>query len=210
MALPRLFDILVLPSRPTRFGLKHPLGFDQHIGVQGVELPDNLAGLLDVGRLVLADRDKVGAAEGDVRGLADRVAQESVGHRLAEVVLGSLGLDGRVVRELLNRNEVRVDDRKFGDLRDHRLDKQRGLGRVHAAGEVVHRHIQHVLVQPLRVVEVGRQHLDVGEDDERVVLVLQLHPVGNRADIVAQMQRPGRPVAGQNPLLFHSADYIGH
>ena len=54
------------------------------------------------------------------------------------------------------------------------------------------------------VVEVVGQRLHVGQQDVAVVFVLQAHAVGQRADVVPQVQRAGRPVAGQYSFLFES------
>ena len=66
-------------------------------------------------------------------------------------------------------------------------------------GEVVDEHLPDVLLQ-LRGVLVARgQHVPVGDEEEALVLVLQLDPVAQRAVVVAEVQRPGGPHAGEHP-----------
>ena len=63
-----------------------------------VEAAGDLAGLLDVGQLVLADGHDVALAEEDVAGLVHRVAEEQPRERVARGLL--LGLHRGVAHEL--------------------------------------------------------------------------------------------------------------
>ena len=88
MALPRLFahfGVAVQPCQPGTAG-EHGVGLHQHRLVQVVEAPDNLAAQLDVRNLILAHRHQIGLTEGDVGGLAHRIAQKSVGQVVIAVV----------------------------------------------------------------------------------------------------------------------------
>jgi hypothetical protein len=44
--------------------------------------------------------------------------------------------------------------------------------------------------------------MQVGHQEEALVLVLEPDAVGERAGIVAEMQLTGRPIAGENTGLF--------
>ena len=51
------------------------------------------------------------------------------------------------------------------------------------------------------MLEVRGEGLDVGNDDECVVFVLELYPVRQRAHIMPEMKRSGRPVAREYSFL---------
>ena len=75
---------------------------------------------------------------------------------------------------------------------DHRLL------RVDARGQIVEHEVQHIVLDMLGGVAVG-DHLIVGDDDVGVhTLVLHGHALADRAEIMAQMQPPRRPVAGEH------------
>ena len=57
-------------------------------------------------------------------------------------------------------------------------------------------------LQNALLVRLGGQHVQVGDQEEALVLVLQRQPVAVAADIVAEMQLAGRPVAGQDAFAF--------
>jgi hypothetical protein len=52
----------------------------------------------------------------------------------------------------------------------------------------------------------GRQHVQVGDDEETLELVLQAHPVLQATDVVPKMHATGGPVAGENAALFANDD----
>ena len=51
----------------------------------------------------------------------------------------------------------------------------------------------------------GGQHVQVGDDEEALVLVLQAHAVAQAAHVVAQVQPAGGPVAGQDAFSGRSS-----
>ena len=73
-----------------------------------------------------------------------------------------------------------------------------GLRRVDADGEVVGQHAEHPLLDRAGAVAVG-DHLVVGDQDEGVdARVLDAHPVRKGAEVVAEVQVAGGPVAGHH------------
>ena len=74
------------------------MGLGEHLSIAFVEAAGDLAGLLDVGQLVLADGHDVALAEQDVAGLVHRVAEEQPRERVARGLL--LGLHCGVAHEL--------------------------------------------------------------------------------------------------------------
>ena len=75
-------DLLIFrtPSVPRTVGasVKTASRLGERLAVAAVERPDDLAAQLEVGRLVLADRDAVGAVDDDVGRLQDRVGEQRV------------------------------------------------------------------------------------------------------------------------------------
>ena len=194
---------------------QNDLRLHQSLTVDGVELMDDLAALLDHGALVLACGDGSGLEGGDVRSLADGVSEEA--HRDAglEVLLLDLGLDGGVALQAGDGDEVHIIEAQLGQLRHHGLDEDVCLGGVDAHGQIVQSDLQDVLAHLLRVVGVVGEGLCVSDHDIDLVefaRVLQPDTLLQRADIVADMEPARRAVARQNDLfhtflLFHQAHF---
>ena len=194
---------------------QNDLRLHQSLTVDGVELMDDLAALLDHGALVLACGDSSGLEGGDVRSLADGVSEEA--HRDAglEVLLLDLCLDGGVALQAGDGDEVHIIEAQLGQLRHHGLDEDVCLGGVDAHGQIVQSDLQDVLAHLLRVVGVVGEGLCVGDHDIDLVelaRVLQPDTLLQRADIVADMEPARRAVARQNDLfhtflLFHQAHF---
>ena len=194
---------------------QNDLRLHQSLTVDGVELMDDLAALLDHGALVLTCGDGSGLEGGDVRSLADGVSEEA--HRDAglEVLLLDLGLDGGVALQAGDGDEVHIIEAQLGQLRHHGLDEDVCLGGVDAHGQIVQSDLQDVLAHLLRVVGVVGEGLCVSDHDIDLVefaRVLQPDTLLQRADIVADMEPARRAVARQNDLfhtflLFHQAHF---
>ena len=194
---------------------QNDLRLHQSLTVDGVELMDDLAALLDHGALVLACGDGSGLEGGDVRSLADGVSEEA--HRDAglEVLLLDLRLDGGVALQAGDGDEVHIIEAQLGQLRHHGLDEDVCLGGVDAHGQIVQSDLQDVLAHLLRVVGVVGEGLCVSDHDIDLVelaRVLQPDTLLQRADIVADMEPARRAVARQNDLfhtflLFHQAHF---
>ena len=185
---------------------QNDLRLHQSLTVDGVELMDDLAALLDHGALVLTCGDGSGIEGGDVRSLADGVSEEA--HRDAglEVLLLDLGLDGGVALQAGDGDEVHIIEAQLGQLRHHGLDEDVCLGGVDAHGQIVQSDLQDVLAHLLRVIGVVGEGLCVSDHDIDLVelaRVLQPDTLLQRADIVADMEPARRAVARQNDL-FHT------
>ena len=76
---------------------------------------------------------------------------------------------------------------------------------IEADREVVERDLEDVGLELFRMLEVVGQRLHVGDEHVGVVFVLQPHAIGERADIVSEMQRAGRAVAGENSFLHRQS-----
>src|SRR5216683_6945341 len=85
-------------------------------------------------------------------------------------------------------------------LRDLRLLKDDAFLRVEPDRQVVRGDFDHVLRHAARVRVVAGQRVPVGDEVEAVVgrIVLQAHPVLQRAEVVADMQPAGGPHAAND------------
>ena len=187
-------------------GRQQDLRLGQRLAVDGVELVDDLAALLQHGHLVLACRDGGGAEGGDVGCLADGIGEEADRDAGLKVLLLDLGLDGGVALQAGHRDKVHIIEAQLGQFRHHGLDEDVGLGGVDAHGQVVQRHLQDVLAHLLRVVGVVGQRLRIGDHDVDLIElagILQADALFQGADVVAHMQAACGAVAGQNDL-FHN------
>jgi len=164
-----------------------------------VEAAGDLAGELDMRFLVPTHRDEITFHAEDVGRLQDRIAQEPV-RRLRDVVIAHLLLQRRNALRAGDGDEHRKVQVDLGRLRDERLKIDRHLLRIDAHGKVVEDHLTDIetdLVEPL---EARGEHVVVGDQQERVVGVLQLHAVLKRADVVAEVKAAGRAIAREDAL----------
>jgi hypothetical protein len=173
-------------------------------GVALVEAPRDQPRDLDVRQLVLADRHHVAVAEQDVGGLMDRVREQQGAHAAAAVG-GRLRLDGGVALELRDADEAEKGKQELVERRHRAVGEDRGRGRVDAGGQIVQDQPENRWVERPDAFAV-RDDLVVGDDEEDLDAgALQAHAVGERAEIVAQVQRAGGTVAGQDPEALRVA-----
>ena len=168
--------------------------------VEMVEAPRHFARELDVRRLVLAHRHVRGLVDEDVGGLQERVAEEAVGREIAVLQLLHLVLVGRHALEPAERRAHRQQREQLGVLGQAALDEDGRVVGVDAGGEPVDHHVVDVLLDDAALFVVRRERVPVGDEVEAVVVLLQPHPVLQRAVVVAEMERAGGPHAGQHAL----------
>ena len=89
------------------------------------------------------------------------------------------------------------------------MREDHGLFRVDAGGHVVEHQVEHIVLDVLGGVAVG-DHLVVGDDDVRVDAAL-LHgdTLTDRAEVVAEVQPPGRSVAGEHEVFLGMHGQVG-
>ena len=133
------------------------------------------------------------------------IAEEAVGRQILFLELRLLVLVGRHALEPAQRRDHRQQQMQLGVLGHVRLHEQGRDPGVQARGQPVDEHVVDVLLQPRRVLVAGGQRVPVGDEEVALVLVLQFHPVAQRAVKIAQMQRPGGPHAGQHPACLRMA-----
>ena len=198
---------LAVNARQTQTGGvlgQHDLRLGQGLAVDGIELVDDLAALLQHRHLILARRDGSGAERRNVGGLTDGVGEEADRDAGLEVLLLDLRLDGGVALQAGHRDEVHIIEAQLGQLRHHGLNEDVGLGGVDAHGQIVQRHLQNVLAHLLRVVGVVGQRLCVSDHDVDLIElagVLQPDALLQGANVMAHMQTARGAVAGQDNLL---------
>jgi hypothetical protein len=166
--------------------------------IGAVELAHDLVALLDHRDLVFAHRHDAGLEGGDVGGLAGRVDQEAGRDVALEAAQHDFRLDGRVALEARDGHQVQVIEGQLGQFRNLRLDQDGRLGRIDPYGKVIERHFDDVPVYLTGVIHVVGERLGVREHDELAILVLVGDAVAQAAHEVAEVQRAGRTVAGQD------------
>ena len=161
-----------------------------------VEGADDLAGQLQVGRLVLAHRHVSGVVDGDVGGLEHRVGQQ----RVVDVI----GLRPLLVLERGrpldpgDRCHRRQQPHQLDVLRSVRLAEQHGTLGVQAQRQQPKCHLVGVAADGIRVVG-RRQGVVVDDAVDRVVGLLHRDVVPERAQPVADMRQPGWLHAAEDP-----------
>ena len=177
------------------------LGDGEDLAVEVVEPARDLAGHLDVGVVVLAHRNDVALDAEDVGGLEHGVAEQPVGHLVLPGGAGHV-LEAGHPLEPRHRDEVLEQRVELADLGDRRLEVEGRLLRVDAGRQLVEDHVAGVGTD---LVDVGagvlrREHVQVGDDEERLVLLLQPDPVLDAADEVTEVQLARGPVSGEHPF----------
>ena len=180
-------------------GGQENLGLYECLAVDIVEPVHDFTRELDHRRLILAGGHGRGLEGGDVRCLADGVAEETYGNALLEVAHLDFGLHRRVALYAAYCHQVHIIGGEFAEFGHLALDEDCGLGGVDAYGEVVQSHFDNVLAHLLGVIGIVGKGLRVGNHHvDFVVLagVLKFDAAAQRAYVVAHMQAPCGAVAG--------------
>src|SRR5438445_5211385 len=96
---------------------------------------------------------------------------------------------------------------ELGVLGHERLDEQRRAVRVEARAEPVRHHLYRVARDRGRIGVVG-EGMPVRDEVVALVCVLQLDPVVERAEIVAQVDLPARPRSEEHTSELQSRQYL--
>ncbi len=171
------------------------LGKDR--SVAAVEGTHDLAGELQVRRLVLADRHSRCLVDHDVGGLEDRVVEQA--HAVLDALL-TLLLVGRRALDPADRHDRVEDPGQLGVLRMVGLADQGAAPRIEAHGKQVEHHLVRQPPQ-LGTVVHGGQRVVVDDSVDRVELVLHADVVDLRAQVVPQVRGPGRLDPAEDALV---------
>jgi hypothetical protein len=83
-------------------------------------------------------------------------------------------------------------------VHDLRLLEDDATAGVESGGEEVERDVLQVLLQERGVGVVGGEGVEVGDEEVSVVVLLKVHPVMERAHVVAKVQATGGSHAGED------------
>ena len=127
------------------------------------------------------------AHERNIRRLRQRIPEEAVGQLIEPAnkvavlvyhpILQRFRLRCGIMPQLVHMGKQPVYLGEFRNLRDHRLHAKRRDLRINPHGEIVHRHVINRLLQHFRLVPVRSERLDIGDQQEGLIFVLELHPV---------------------------------
>mmetsp|Transcript_17257 Transcript_17257/g.53057 ORF Transcript_17257/g.53057 Transcript_17257/m.53057 type:complete len:397 (+) Transcript_17257:2011-3201(+) len=151
------------------------------LAVEVVEAPRDVARQLEVLALVLAHGHQARLVQEDVRGHEDRVVEEADSHIFALLRLFLFILDHAL--EPVERRHAVQEPAELRMRRDVALDEDGALRGVDARRDVERRRVERLLAQLLRVMGRG-DGVQVDDAKQAVVVVLELHPLADRAEII--------------------------
>ena len=158
-----------------------------------------------MGELVLADRHDVAVAEQDVGGLMDRVGEHQA-RRRRQARRRALLLDRRVAPELGDADEAEERDQQLVELGNLGVREDRRPLGIDADRQVVGHQLLDVGGQRRGAVAVD-DRLIVGDEHDRVhANFLEAHPIEQRPEVVAEVQRARRSIARQDPIAARILD----
>src|SRR5271166_3839314 len=174
-----------------------------------IEAPCHLASQLDVRDLVFSDRNEIGLVHEYVGGLQQRVAQESVGSEILVLYVFALLFITRNAFQPSQRCNHTEEQMQFSMLRHMRLNKQRAALGIEARRKVVDHDFERTLLNIAGVGVIRGERVPISEEKEAIVFVLQLDPIAQGPDIIAEMQFASRAHAAQD-APFCASGGIGH
>ena len=158
--------------------------------------------------LVLAHGHELRTVEQDVRGHEHRVGEQSGGGAV-RAPLGGLVLELRHAGGLTEAGQTGEHPREFGMLGDVGLHEQGGLLRVDPEGEELGGTADGAGTQFLRILVDG-DGVQIRDEVERLELVLQVDPLLQRTQVVAQVIGVGGGLdTGQHTLLRGGSILLG-
>ena len=150
--------------------------------------------------LVFAHRHEVGVIEKDVRGHQHRVIQQAHGDLIA--LLQGLFLELDHPLQPVQRRDAVQQPGQLTVGGDVALHEHGAPGRINATGQIERGGLAGVSRQLPRVVGHG-DGVQVHHAEEGLVAVLEVHPVADGTEPVAQMQSAGGLHPGENPCALH-------
>ncbi len=161
------------------------LGECENFGLVGsVETLRDVARHLDVLLLIAAYGYQVGAVEQDVRGHQDRIREESV---IGGLPLRELVLVGVAALEQPHRRHRREIPGELANLGNVALTKQHSLSGIEAAGQKIERDFAAV-APPLLGIANAVHRVEIGDEDQRLVFLLQRDLLAQRTEVVTNVQ----------------------
>ena len=155
----------------------------------------DVAGQLDMLLLVVADRHVGRLVEQDVGGLQHRIGEQADARALA--VLARLLLELGHAVEPAHARGAAEDPGQLG-VRRHRA----WANRIDLSGSIPlaisAAAISRTLERSCSGIDVDRQRVEVGEEEQALGLVLHPHPAQDRAEQIAEVEVAGRLDAGND------------
>ena len=173
-------------------------GHHEGFAVERIEALRDVARQFQVLRLVLAHRHDAGLVEQDIGGHQHRVLQQAVAHRF---LLGGLGFVLRHALQPAHRRDAGEHPGQLG-VRRHRRLHHDGAGLGIDAGRQVERGDLVDLGAQLGGLLVDRDGVQIDDAEDALVVVLDAHPILERAQVIADVQISGRLHAGEDSC-FH-------
>ncbi len=197
------FDILGRAVQPEDLlaPADHRLRLREVVAEPRVPLPGDLAGEFEVLSLVFSDRDESRVVQQDVGRLQDRIVQKSGADDLRALRLVLELRHPAQLTQWRDRIEQPLELRVF---RHRRLHEQDAILRIESGSEEADRHVEHALLQRLRLIR-DRYGVQVHDRVDALVPFGQFDPVLDRAQVVAQMQ-----IAGGLNTAEHAGFSWGH
>jgi|GEM_PF-6705142 len=193
--------LAAVQARQLGRGSQLGLGLGEELAVEEIEAPGDLPGQFQVRQLVLAHGHPFGLVHDDVGAHEHRVAQEAVGVQILLHQLLLHFLVGRVALQPAERGHHGQEQVQLCMLLDlGLLEEDRALG-IQARGQPVHDQLGHEVLYAPGLGVFGGQRVPVGHEEEAVVILLVLDPVEEHAEIVAEVERPGGPHAGDDAVV---------
>ncbi len=169
---------------------------DVHAATEDVvEASDRLAGKLEVGDLILADRHEPCVVHRDVGRLQQWIAEKPDRRQILLLQVLLLLLVGRHAFEPRHGHDHREHQEQLGVLGHQRLDEERAFLRIESGANPVGDVFVSVGRDLARVGEVARQRVPVGDEVETGRPLLQGDPMREGPDEVSEVQPARRPHA---------------
>jgi hypothetical protein len=120
------------------------------------------------------------------------------GNVALESSLDDLLLHGRVPFKPAHGDVIHVEHRQLRERWKARLHADDRLLRVNSHSEIVERDLADIAPDACGIIGVVCQRLGISEQQELAMIFLELKPTLQRTDVVTEVKRAGRAVAGQD------------
>ena len=153
-------------------------------------------------QLVLSHGNGIGPVSQDIRSLEQRIAQKAVIMNLFAFQFAQLLLEGGTAFQPGDGRDHAQEQKELGMFLDPGLAEKNRFLRIQAAAEPVDEHLPAVLADLAGLGVPGGERVPVGDKVIAQVLVLQLEPALQGADVVAQVQPPAGPRTADDGFHF--------
>ena len=194
------------PRQELHIGRREQFRLDSE-AIEEIEAAHDFASQFDVRDLIFAHGNKVRVVHHNVRRLQNRIAEKAVRVQVLVLHVVERFFVGGHAFEPAERRDHREQQMQLGVFRDGRLDEHRALRGIEARGEPVGGDFDCVLRDLRCVGVVRRQRVPIGDEEKTFVLriVLELDPIFEGAEVVADVEAPGGAHAAQDSFLVRGS-----